>query len=328
MSQLRRDPISRRWVIIAPERAKRPQPNHAARAPLIDSPFRVGNEAATGPELRRYLAPDAPEGLPWSVRVVPNKYPALRVEGALEAEGDGIHDAMNGVGAHELVIEAPSPSPPLGERSRDHIATVLRAWRERLRDLRRDERLMCAMIFKNSGAAAGASISHPHSQLIALPFVPPELARELEGAQAYHDFRGRCVFCDIARQERREQVRLVHDNGAVEVIAPYASRVPFELWLLPRRHAAAFESCDDAELLDVAAALKVALDKLGRALDGPPYNMVLHSAPFGHEDSPHYHWHIELLPHLAPPGGFELASGCHINPTAPEEAARHLREMD
>lgn len=331
MPEYRKDPITGSWVIIAIERAKRPSDYDIARevAPrATPSPFEAGNEAATPPEIQRLRAPEAPAHHPWSVRVIPNKYPALQIEGPLRSEGRGLYDAMSGLGAHEVIVESPEDVLALETLPRWQIATVLRAWRARLRDLRHDPRLKCALIFKNHGAAAGASVAHTHSQLIALPMIPDQLARELDGAQAYHDFRGRCVFCDILAQAQAQPERLVYQNRHVVVLAPFASRHPFELWLLPRRHAAGLERCEDEELEPLADALKVALDKLGRALEGPPYNMVLHSAPFELEGAVHYHWHIELLPKLGKQAGFEIASGFHINPTSPEEAARHLREID
>ena len=176
------------------------------------------------------------------------------------------------------------------------------------------------------GAEAGASLEHPHSQLIATPVVPLVVAEEVHQARAYYDYRERCLFCDMVRQELDERYRLVAESTEVVAFAPFAARFPFETWLVPRRHAAAFEQTDVARLRDVAAVLRIVLRKLARALDDPPYNLILHSAPFGAGESPSYHWHIEITPKLTNLAGFELGSGFHINPMPPEDAARVLRD--
>ncbi|MFW5965974.1 MAG: DUF4921 family protein [Persicimonas sp.] len=192
-----------------------------------------------------------------------------------------------------------------------------------------DERFACAVAFKNHGAAAGASLEHTHSQLIALPVIPKRLSEELIGAKRYFLADEACVFCDIVDQELEDGARVVAHNEKAVVIAPYASRFPFELWVLPRLHQPRFEEADDSLFDDVARALRAALCKLNRALDHPPYNLMLHSAPFfENEDVDHYHWHFELIPNLTQVAGFEWGTGFYINPTAPESAAEHLRQID
>ncbi|MFU8807126.1 MAG: DUF4931 domain-containing protein, partial [Bradymonadaceae bacterium] len=247
MPVLRKNPITNEWVIIATERAKRPREYKVERESLETHfcPFCVGNEDATPPEIRTYK-PHGPgtEDAPWSVRVVPNKYPALRVEGSLDKRGEGIYDIMEGVGAHEVIIESGTHVADFADLSPRQITTVLWAWRDRIVDLRNDPRLKYVVIFKNHGAEAGATIEHAHSQLIALPIVPKRLREELDGAQKYYDFRERCVFCDIITQELDTRKRVVFENSDVVAIAPFASRFPFELWFLPRRHQAAFEKGD------------------------------------------------------------------------------------
>jgi UDPglucose--hexose-1-phosphate uridylyltransferase len=182
------------------------------------------------------------------------------------------------------------------------------------------------MIFKNQGAAAGASLEHPHSQLIALPVTPRVVTEEIEGAREYFRFKERCVFCDIVKQERRERTRLVYENDACVVVEPYAPKFPFETWVLPKRHLSAFENAHH-EFGGIANAMRVALGKLRRALDDPPYNYILHTSPFDQHGNPFYHWHIEIMPTLSRVAGFEWGSGFYINPTPPEEAARFLREI-
>lgn len=326
MPSLRKEPITGNWVIIATERSKRPSDFHVTvERPEADfCPFCRGNEKATPAAIRTWPA-DSDE---WDIRVIPNKYPALKVEGDVEKWGDGIFDAMSGIGAHEVIIEASDHVVDLHELPVEQIAAVFEAWRERLLDLKRDSRLKSAVVFKNHGVQAGASLEHAHSQLIALPVVPTRLQQQLDGARKYYDFRERCVFCDILDQELDDRRRVVFENKHIVVIAPYAARFPFELWFLPRRHEAWYENGAEAELRSLAEAIQVVTRKLDRALDRPPFNLVLHSAPFVDDEMDHFHWHLELIPTLTKIAGFEWGTGFHINPTPPEEAAQHLRDID
>jgi UDPglucose--hexose-1-phosphate uridylyltransferase len=329
--ELRRDPITGRWVIIATERAKRPTDFK------IDStvphgafcPFCPGNEDRTPPEVLGYRAggsrPDTPG---WSVRVVPNKFPALMIEGALGREGEGLYDRMNGVGAHEVIIETPDHARQMADLSEKEFESVLWAYRDRILDLRRDTRFRYVMVFKNHGAAAGASVEHTHSQLIALPIVPKTVLEEMKGALEYYNYKERCVYCDIVRQEQQDGRRVIYENSSFIVLAPYAPLFPFETWVLPRAHDAAFEDCQREEYALLANAMLTTLRRLKSVLAAPPYNFMLHMAPFNEPDSPHYHWHFEILPTLTKMAGFEWGSGFYINPTPPEEAARFLREAD
>ena len=330
MPDLRKDPLTGRWVIIATERAKRPRDFHndSARLESSYSPFSAGNEAATPPEIRRYSDGRDPDGADWTVRVIPNKFPALRVEGEMGGHADGVYDAMDGVGAHEVIIETPRQGEQLEELPDWHMELVLHAWRDRIVDLKNDKRLKCAVVFKNHGAAAGASLEHAHSQLIALPLVTTELELEFAHSSAYMNLRGRSVFTDMIAQELDAQERVVYEDAHVVAITPYASRHPFEVWLMPRAPYAAFEVSDQPTIGATARALKAVLVKLAAALDHPSYNMMLYSAPFGAEHAPHYRWRLRVQPKLYRLAGFEHASGFTINPTPPEVAARHLREID
>ncbi len=325
MPTLRKDPIGGRWVIIATERNKRPSDyGESVRSPQAEfCPFCAGNEDATPPPIAEERTGDG-----WDVRVVPNKFPALRSEGEITRRGEGIYDEMSGIGAHEVIIECPEHISDIAELDTAQIEKVLRVWADRLRELRQDPRLRCAIVFKNHGAQAGASLEHAHSQLIALPIVPKRLAEELEGAKKYQEFRDRCVFDDILQQELDSEERLVYQNEDIVVIAPYASRFPFELWFLPRRGEPWYEHADLRTYHCLAEALQVVCRKLNRALDHPPYNLMLHSAPFTDEDMSHFTWHLELIPTLTKVAGFEWGTGFYINPTPPEEAAKHLRDMD
>jgi UDPglucose--hexose-1-phosphate uridylyltransferase len=334
MPELRKDPIVGRWVIIATERARRPLDFKVDRDPPRAGlcPFCPGQEDRTPPEILAYRPADGPSARPnvpgWSLRVFPNKFPALMVEGNLDREGDGVYDRMNGVGAHEVIVETPDHTRSFAELSEPEIENLLWAYRDRMLDLKKDTRLRYVMVFKNHGSAAGASLEHSHSQLIALPIVPKNVTEEMKGALDYFNYKERCVFCDIARQEVQEKVRLVYENTEFIVIEPYAPKFPFETWVLPRAHRSAYEDCQRHEYAGLANALRVALRKLHYALDDPPYNFILHTSPVQEKDNLHYHWHIEIMPTLSKVAGFEWGSGFYINPTPPEEAARFLRELD
>src|SRR5512139_1582859 len=240
MPELRRDPIVGRWVIIATERARRP--SDLARCPPAPQPsvcpFCAGHEEKTPPEVYQSgRSPYAPPNSPgWRIRVVPNRFPALKIEGDLDRQAEGIFDRMNGIGAHEVIIETPDHGKALATMSEMEIERVLWAYRERIVDLKRDTRFRYILVFKNHGASAGASLEHPHSQLIALPIVPDFVREEIDGARRHFALKERCVFCDIIRQELASGRRVIHENADVVALAPYAPRFPFETWLLPRGH--------------------------------------------------------------------------------------------
>lgn len=331
MPEFRKDPVIGRWVIIATDRAKRP--SDFVREPTEPRkgfcPFCSGNEHYTPPEILAYRHEGTRANAPgWWVRVVPNKYPALQVEGNLDRAADGMYDRMNGIGAHEVIIEHPDHQFSLAYGDPGHVASVIAAWRSRMLDLKRDSRFQYAMIFKNHGREAGASLEHPHTQLIAIPNVPKRVHEELLGGRKYFEWRERCVFCDIISQEIQTALRVVMENHRFIAIEPYAARFPFETWILPKRHATRFETIGDDEALDLARILSGTLGKLQRALDHPPYNFLIHNGPWNDDELPHYHWHLEIIPKLANVAGFEWGSGFYINPTPPESAAAFLREAE
>lgn len=266
----------------------------------------------------------------WTVRVVPNKFPALQVEGQLERRGEGLYDKMNGIGAHEVVIEGSSPDRDLSDLPVEQIQQVLVAYRERMLDLKKDKRLRYVLVFKNKGSGAGATLEHPHSQIIATPIIPRMVQEELDGARRYYELKERNVFTDILDQEMAEGNgrRIVSTSERFVALAPYAPRFPFETWILPRQHRSSYHTiADPEELLDFARILKDTLTRLNVALDAPPYNFVLHTAPLSEDDLPYYHWHLEIMPKLTRVAGFEIGSGFYINPTPPEDAAQYLREI-
>jgi UDPglucose--hexose-1-phosphate uridylyltransferase len=338
MPELRKDPIIGRWVIIASERGKRPSEYLSQPVEVVDpakNPFAEGNEHMTPPEIFAFRDPRSkPNGPGWQVRVVPNKFPALRIEGELEKEGHGLYDKMNGIGAHEVVIETPNPSLQLEQQPTDGIARVLEAYKVRMTDLLRDQRLRYILIFKNYGKQAGATLPHPHSQLIATPVTPKRLKEKLVGAMQYYAFKDRSIFEDILRQEIRDGTRLVYENAGFVAFCPYASRFPFEVTILPRRQSAYYSDIHPDEMLLLADVLKVTLQKLAKALNQPQYNYIIHSAPARYAHPGYwttidhdFRWHIEILPRLTLIAGFEVGTGFYINPTSPEDAAKYLREL-
>jgi UDPglucose--hexose-1-phosphate uridylyltransferase len=329
--ELRKDPVAGRWVIISTDRQKRPNDFHVETATLIGKehcPFCPGHEAMTPPEIRGYRADGGAPNTPgWSVRVVPNKFPALQVEGTLDRQGDGMFDRMNGIGAHEVIIETPDHDRPMAAQSPEEIERVLLAIRERMEDLKRDFRLRYVVVFKNHGAAAGATLAHPHTQLIALPIVPDFVREEIEGARQHYAVKERCVFCDIIHQETGDGRRVILEDADTIAIAPYAPRFAFETWILPKRHGSRFEEAERHEYQGLARTLKSVLQRMDKALESPPFNLVVHTSPFSEDVRDVYHWHFEVIPKLTRVAGFEWGSGFYINPTSPEEAARVLRAI-
>jgi UDPglucose--hexose-1-phosphate uridylyltransferase len=259
---------------------------------------------------------------------VPNKFPALSIEGELDRAGEGMYDKMNGVGAHEVIIETPDHDVAFADLPQEHIALVTQAIQDRMIDLQGDTRFRYIQVFRNRGNAAGASLEHPHSQLIALPILPKRVIEELAGSKKYYGYKERCVFCDIVAQEVWTKTRIVCENEMFIAIVPFAARFPFEVWILPRKHDPSFETLEEESKLAYAGVLKETLQRVNVALDDPPYNLIIHTSPCGEPDLKYYHWHVEIMPKLTKVAGFEWGSGFYINPTPPEEAARYLREVD
>jgi UDPglucose--hexose-1-phosphate uridylyltransferase len=327
--ELRKDPVVGRWVIVSTERSRRPSdfgPTEPSVRVTQHCAFCPGHEDGTPDEIlaERPYGGEA-NGPGWSLRVIPNKFPALRIEGEVEPSAEGLYDRMNGLGAHEVIIEAPDHAGTLATLPEPALVAVLRAYRERMRDLRKDPRFEHIIIFKNHGAAAGATIEHPHSQLIATPIVPIMVEEELTGAYGHFRLKKRCIWCDIVRQERQGGGRIILDHEGFVALAPFAPRMPFETWILPSRHGSSFEEIAGDELAPLARVLGEMLRRIARVLGDPPYNFMLHSAPLRTPVLDHFHWHLEIIPKLGRVAGFEWGSGFFINPTPPEEAAKYLR---
>lgn len=329
MPELRKDPVSGTWVIFSPERQRRPQFYRPSGEDILTPetcPFCEGNESMTPPEVYSIRDNGNANGPGWRLRVVPNKFPALRVEGHLDKKPEGFYDKMSGVGAHEVVIETTSHIKRVNELGPDEVATIFATFKKRILDLKQDIRFKYIKIFKNQGARAGATISHPHSQIIALPIVPARVKERLDAARAHYLAKDRCLFCDIIYHEKKHKKRVLLENSEYITVSPFAPRLPFELTIYPKRHSASFEKTDDDLLSPLAAIFIDTMARVDRALECPAYNLVLHSAPFGETHNGDYHWHLELSPIITGTGGFELGTHSYINPIPPEEAVKILNQ--
>ena len=332
--EFRRDPLHNTWVVFAPKRQRRPQDFGPAvmQTGRVD-PFTAGNERMTPFEVFAIREENTrPNEAGWRVRVVPNRYPAMEIEGPLVGSPVGPYDHLSGIGAHEVVIETPESDRALEELPVPLIAEVLVAWRERINDLDRDLRFQHIYIFKNVGPAAGASMAHAHSQIVALPIIPTLVEGKLVRAREHFERTQRSVFSDILHTEREDGSRLVAENDSFVLFCPYASRFPFELAIFPKRHHPDYASCAAPELADLAEVLKFALQRLSDVLQTPAYNLQLHTAPLRRRSTERfastrddYCWHVEITPRFTSLAGFEVGLGSYINTVFPEEAARYLR---
>jgi len=338
MSELRKDLVSGRWVIIASERSKRPDDFRPATAekkegPAPFCPFCEGNESKTPPEICALRADGAPPNGPgWRVRVVPNKFPALSPGPPPPKSSKGVFQWMPGVGVHEVVIENPVHERELGDLEPGRIRDVLETFQERIRSIESDLHYQYVQVFKNKGKEAGASLSHPHSQIVATPIVPKRVKEEVYGAERLFRSLGECISCRTLREESALKDRLIFRNDGFGVIAPFASRFPFEMAIYPLRHSPFYTGVQTGELDALADALRRVLTKLKTTLADPPFNLILHQAPNPSvsrnawpDIEKYFHWHIEILPVLTKVAGFEWGTGFYINPVPPETAAVYLR---
>lgn len=334
MSELRQDIATKRWVIVSKERAKRPhqflkqmvvqeEPDHRD-----DCPFCEGNEGQTPPEVYALRNGSDPNQPGWKVRVVPNKFAALSPSAKWEVKHPEIFTTINGYGSHEVIIETPQHNQTLATLPQEQVQLVLQALLQRMRTLAQEDRIAFVQVFRNHGAAAGTSLVHPHSQLIATPIVPTNIREEIEEARRFYDDRVTCVYCYMLEKELERAERIVLSTDHYVVIAPFASRFPFELMILPRRHSASFVAeARGEDVAFLAEVLRRTLLLLYRAANNPDYNAVLHTAPLRDSCMDYYHWHIEIVPRLTTPAGFELGSGIYITTAIPEETAAYLREQ-
>ncbi len=331
MPKLRQDPTTKEWVIFATERAKRPHDFVKHRSPrgveksAAACPFCPENEALTPAEI---MALSRDGSARWSVRVVPNKFAALVPDGLTEHRQIGnFYRELEGVGAHEVIIETPEHDQTPAFMPESQILDVLRAYQERYRALREKPWAKLILIFRNHGEAAGTSLEHPHSQVIATPVVPKDVRRKYEVATTHYDDTGRCLYCDVLQEEIALGERIVLDTDRFVVFHPYAARFPFETWIGPKNHQPSFGQVSEGDLRELAPVLKLTLKALHEALGDPDYNYVIHSAPVEDEHKSYYLWHIQIIPRLTKVAGFELGSGMAINTALPEETAKFMREV-
>ena len=319
-----------RWVIVEMDSPLLPKDfeKEEHRWGQGDCPFCYGNEDKTPPEIQAMRDPEtAPDTPGWQVRVVPNKFPALRIEGGLNRRGMGIYDMSEGVGAHEVIIQSPYHDKEIPDLLDEEVEGIIKMYCLRTLDLQKDKRFKYILVFKNYGPIAGASLAHPHTQLIALPMIPKIPHEELAGALEYFEFRERCLFCDMLRQEMQEKARLIAENRYFVAFCPFVSRFSFEVWITPKIHSSFYHNMTNAERIELARILKDVLLKLRTVLSDPAYNFIIHTSPLGEEeDLAYYHWHIEIMPKLSRVAGFEWGTGFYIVETPPELAAKLLRE--
>jgi UDPglucose--hexose-1-phosphate uridylyltransferase len=330
MPQLRQNIATKEWVIIATERAKRPEDFYCQDKTSVEPlpafsphcPFCPGNESQTPPELYS-LRKDSQ----WEIRVTPNKFPALVSKGKkIHHLDDGKH-WMNGVGIHEVIVETPIHNQTTALLPEPHITDILRTYRERFFAALNDEKIEMVTIFKNHGESAGTSLAHPHSQLIATPIVPLHVRHRVSEAMNYFDEHGECVFCRMIQDERKDGERMVFETEHFVAFVLYAARSPFHTWILPKRHFASFPEIAEDELADLSILLKIVLSRLYYGLGNPDYNYVIHSLPGHVRRNEFFHWRLAVIPRLTKTAGFEMGSGIHINTSLPEESARFLRDV-
>ncbi len=332
MQQLRRDPILGRWIIVQSE-DKISLDDYLGQSVGEKNigkfcPFCVGNEDKSPPDIFVDKTPGAGDGAAWNLRVIANKFPALRIEGDLERQGIGIYDQMNGVGAHEVIIETPDHLKDIVDLNNEEVAKIIFAYKQRCLDLKQDSRFKYILIFKNHGQSAGASLEHSHSQLIALPIVPKKIKEALRGAEKYFGFKERCVYCDLIDQELEAQERMICENENFIAFCPFAACTPFEIWILPKKHVSHFFNIPEELVYEFSAMLKDVLLRLKKILTDPPFNFIINTAPIQHEQElGFYHWHMQILPKLTMAAGFEWGTGFYINPSPPEQTAKLLREV-
>lgn len=330
MAEIRQNPITKEWVIIATERAKRPDQfssRKEKKSPPAHDPgcvFCPGNEHLTPNEAHRIPGADGN----WQVRVVPNKFSALSSAGELTRRNEGfLKRTVSGVGIHDVIIETPEHHKTTGLLSAAEVEAIIRCYKQRYFTVTEDPRVELVTIFKNHGEAAGTSLEHPHSQLIATPITSPQVRHRLEEALRWYDEFGECLFCQVLRSELEDEERIVVETDHFVSLVPYASLSPFHMWIFPRRHMASFGEIQPVEIADLGRNLQETLARLYYGLDNPDFNYTIRTAPSENRYVKYYHWYISLVPRLTKTAGFEIGTGFFINPTIPEKDAECLREV-
>lgn len=329
MPEIRQNLVTREWVVIATERAKRPEDFKKEKAvkeiPSFDEkcPFCPGNEQNTPGETFRIS-----DGKSWKVRVVPNKFAALNLEGERIRKIDGIKRSMTGVGIHDVVIETPVHNLTTALLSIDEIKNIIESYKARYLQILKDKRIEMVIIFKNHGESAGTSLIHPHSQIIGTPVVPSQVRYRMDVAMDYFDDTGECIFCKIMNDELKEKERIVFETNHFVAFVPYAALSPFHTWVFPKRHMSSFIEINESETNDLAYMLKTVLGKFYYGLSNPDFNYCIRSSPNDEHEVEYYHWYLTVVPRLVRTAGFELGSGMYINVTLPEENAEFLRKVE
>ena len=333
MPELRQEPVTGKWVVIATERAKRPenftQADKEEASADTTCPFCYGNERMTPPEVMAYRPPNTQPDKPgWKVRVVPNKFPAFASDDEPNLDKRGMYRYMPAAGFHEVIINSPDHTKSLGMLSNKEIVSVISAYRDRYLALKKDPKVKYILIIVNHGKKAGASLEHPHAQLFSSPMIPINVGEELEGASKHYNETGRCIYCDIIKEELFTKMRVVMDTKHFLVFCPFASRSPFETWIIPKKHSSHFEDLSPQEINNLASVVRLTLLKLYDGLGDPAYNFYIHTSPCDSPSRPDYHWHIEMFPKLAIQAGFEMGSGIMINIARPEDTAPFLKRIE
>jgi UDPglucose--hexose-1-phosphate uridylyltransferase len=339
-NELRKDYILNRWVIIATERGRRPtdfSKQRAQSAKAAICPMCVGNEHMTPPATLLYLkenggivkARDPAEGerpKNWLIRVIPNLYPAFGPPKQVEDETQIIKSKYlgNAIGAHEVLVESPNHDENPADADLPQLELLIQAYIDRIKEFESKPYVKYVSIFRNYGQEAGASLSHAHSQVIAMPIVPPMIQEELDASKSYLKREGKCVFCEIIEQETKG-TRLIFENADFVVFTPYASITPMAFWIVPKKHAANIMYLSPAEIASFAKTLKASLKALKDVVNDPPYNYGFHLS-IDKEADEYYHWHLEVYPKLSIWAGFEISTGTYINTATPETAAESLKK--
>lgn len=326
MSELRREPVTRTWVVVTTDHPKGPsdylpfKPAYRPQTLEGPCPFCPGNEGMTPKEVYSVREKEG-----WSVRVVPNKFPFFHIEGGFDRRAEGMYDVMEGIGAHEIVVESPRHEDHLGIMEPEQIGRVLLAFRARLVDLEKDRRFQQFLIVKNH---PGVFNPHPHSHILAMSVVPKRIDEEIWGTLDYYQRKERCIFCDMLKEETHAKRRVILETLHFLLFTPFASRYPFETWIMPKKHDSDFHHITPTEMEDLSRVLRFLFLRYGRLLSDPPYSLVLHTSPVqGRFHRPEYHWHLEVRLRIGLREGFEWGTGFFVNPTPPEEAARYIREV-
>ncbi len=331
MVELRKDPISSGWVIVNQNRDLNCFVKSDNR--VVDEshcPFCPGKEKFTPPAIVAFdKFGKRTSDKDWNIRVIPNNKPILAIEGSLFKKAEGMFDKMAGIGAHEIIIETPQHDKTTSSFGIDEYSQILFILQERMRDLKNDSRFEYILAFKNYGVNAGETISHAHCQIVAMPIIPKTVKEEIISGLKYFEYKERCLFCDIISQEISSGTRVITENDSFIAFVPFASRYPFEIWILPKEHSGDFRTINDRKVLNELASINISVfRRLRKVLDNPSYNLVLHSLPLKENFLPHYHWHVEIIPQIVKTTGFELGTGLFVNPILPEESAKFLREAE